>query len=305
MRILHVKGSNLAWAPDAIAEATNRWTDHVAYVYQVYDDEKSDDVRHFVDQYSNGSVNPIALRGWDIVHFHNKPRLDTDIPSLILYHSEPGPRVDLTYDRGPKYVVAQYQMMLPEYADCTPMRNIINFVDNPLYDPIDIRDKIRVAYSPSILEAENKWYDKGARETIPILERLKAKYPDRFDFDLIHGVPLGECLARKRMCNIVIDECVTGSYHRSGLEGLAMDKLTITGPFSLDFERLLEVVAGAPSPPVFNEVHISNLEECLTAIMDAATLFDYPPYRRQWMEKHWHPRDIALQWVNEYRKVLG
>lgn len=297
MRILHVKGSNLAWAPDAIAEATNTWTEHHAEVWKLYDDEKSD-----LCEFRNDSRDG----RYDIVHFHNKPRMMTRLPSLIHYHSEPGPRVDLTY-QGPKYVVAQYQMTLPEYADCKPMRNVINFIDNPVYDPYTPPGpKLRVGFSPSILEAQNQWYDKGAAQTIEILERLVSKYPDRFEFDLIHGVPLEECLQRKRRCHIIIDECVTGSYHRSGLEGLAMGKKTICGHFDVAFDMMVSAVAHSYSPLPFSHASIDDLEAYLEQVVGMGILHLFSgKRRRQWMEQNWHPRDIALEWVAEYERVLN
>jgi nucleotide-binding universal stress UspA family protein len=295
MRILHVKGSDLAWAPDAIVKAINEHTEHHAEPYHIGCDEKSDRV--------------VALGGFnsfDIVHFHNKPRaqlVERDAPSLIQYHSEPGPRVDLTY-QGPKYVVAQYHMTLPEYRDCKPMRNIVEI---PEYTP-RTGGPLKVAYSPSILHAENRWYDKGAEQTREILERIQARFPSHFDYDIIHGVPLPECIRRKAHADIIIDECVTGSYHRSGLEGLALGKYTITGTLLPELTEYLESFEGwCP----FAGVGIDSLYDHLCGLVAAyktrgeGFIGRRGKVNREWLIKYWSPETLAKEWITEYEKVLN
>ena len=248
-------------------------------------------------------------RDIDIVHFHNK-YFDTDLPALIQYHSEPErcirkyPREAIQCSLDNKYyktVVSQWQATDPIYKGHHFVRNVIDFESN-LYETKTI-NKIKIGYSPSILDNRGVRYNKGYSETKKILENIVKKYG--VEIDIIKGVPLEECIRRKSNCNIIIDECMTGSFHRSGLEGLALGKLTICG-VSKEVESILLKVSNSLINPFLN-VLIDDLENKLEEIIRTKTVDEINEIginNRGWMQTYWHPKQIVNEFVAIYKMIL-
>lgn len=266
MRIQIAKSTPLAWAPDAVCKAINRWTDHYAFLSNDPDDQA------------------------DVIHFNNT-FWKTDTPAVIQYHSEPtwkGLMLDCPYK---KLVNAQYHMLLPEYADCDPVRQVINFCD-PEWDMLDVPEP-RIGYSPTSRVKVGQWHDKGYEATVAAIKASGLAY------DIIEGVSPEECIERKRHCSIIIDECVTGSYHRSGLEGLALGKRTI-GCISGTLQAWATHKFGSMIPICQPITGIKN------AIGIVLYLSGKPGFsNRLWMLKHWHPADVVQEYVRAYEEVLA
>lgn len=283
MDIIHWKRTTIAEAPDELSKCINKFTNHNSSVVK---------------------ASSIRNRNPDIVHYHNKT---TSCPNsskkVIQYHSEPH-RVDTNYNESinRKLVVAQYHATLPEYQNCQPVRNIVNFRSEN-YNPNEVTDKIRVGFSPSALTNNGYWYNKGYRQTKRVLERLKKSFPEKFDFDIISGVSLSECIKRKSQCNVIIDECCTPSYHRSGLEGLALGKLTLCS-FSDEVESVFLNVSGSEKNP-FLDVGLKELYSVLKDIIERGVDFVVEKGRqnRKWMENHWSPEDTVNEFIDIYEKL--
>ena len=269
MKIKMFKQTPIANAPDELCYAINKWTEHEAFM-STDEDEPA-----------------------DIVHFNNA-YYRTDMPAVIQFHSEPrwkGLMLDCPYK---KLVIAQYHATLPEYADCTVVRNVINF-DKPeyAYKPVS---ELKVAYSPSSRVKVGEWHDKGYEETVAALEQSGV------DYDVITDVPFDECLRRKAECSVHIDECVTGSYHRCTLEGLAMGKVVI-GHLS---DEVFDVATNACDSPYFPiiDTDIEGLADELSRLSEYE-LFTMGNHNRIWMLTFWHPKDIANEYIKIYEEVLG
>ena len=249
----------------------------------------------------------------DIIHFHNQ-FIPNNHKSVIQYHSPPN-YINQNF-QGTKLVIAQYPFFFPEYYDCEAVRNIIDFIgkDN-IYQKgtnrwNDKGNTIRIAYSPSRIKNTDKWHNKGYKETVPILERIAKKYrgvngTTKVEIDIIGNPPIPhrECLQRKTRADIVIDECVTDSYHRSGLEGLAMGKLTICS-LGEDMQKLLKIVSGTDIIP-FNNIPIYNLYDYLEDIIHKGRehIIWEGKESRKWMEEYWHPQDIINEFINIYKNI--
>src|ERR1044072_4711142 len=88
-------------------------------------------------------------------------------------------------------------------------------------------DVVTIAYTPSgkheSYPAGHRlyWHGKGYATTMAVLDRLAGRYPIRVEAVRDRQLSHAEALAAKRRAHIVIDECVTGSYHRNSLEGPA------------------------------------------------------------------------------------
>jgi hypothetical protein len=282
IEVFHYRETPIADAPKELAKAINKFNSK----YRC----------HVIGKGATTSSQP---KKFDIVHAHNKIPLKTiRVPKTILqYHSEPW-QVDLKSPVRAKLVIAQYHATLPQYSGCTIVRNVIDFT-TPQYNLNEVRDKIRIGFSPSRKEKMGSWHDKGYQKTSAILNNIKKIYGDLVEIDVITGVSLEECIRRKSRCNILIDECVTASYHRSGLEGLALGKLTICS-LSPEVERVFLKSCAATASPFIN-VWINSLEIELCKIIDCGIdyIIETGVQSRDWMTRHWHPQAI----VNEYVKI--
>jgi len=289
----HYKRTSIAWAPEELARCTNKYSsDYEAVI--VSGDIGATLVNTSYDLKVVSNFDDI-----DIVHFHNKT-LDVDVPNLIQYHS---PWYDDVVDKrysGKKTVIAQYHALLSEYNDCTIVRNVIDFIDNDLYELDYTCDKIKVGFSPSMLIGGDMVESKGYPQTKEILERIKNKYPN-FDYDIIIDTPLEECIKRKSKCNVIIDEVVTSSYHRCGLEGLALGKMTICS-LSNEVEEVFKKASKSDIIP-FKNVYIGSLEPELIKIITNGVEHtnDIGRKNRQWMETYWNPKTI----VNEFEDIYN
>jgi hypothetical protein len=281
MIIAHSKKTPIANAPEAISDIINKYTDHDSYVIGY--------------GYPNKKITPNT----DILHQHNLDQINFN-KKIIQYHSEPF-RVDLNVEL-PKLVIAQYHATLPEYSGCRIVRNPIDLYDEKFIPKYQDK-KIRIGYSPSTLQPQSIWADKGYYETIPILESIKTKFGDFIEIDIITNVPLDECLRRKSMCNIFIDEVKTPSYHRSGLEALAMGIPTICS-IGISVEKILLQYSGAPNNPFIN-VDVKQLENKLISLIEGGidSLLSIGYNNRIWMEKYWSPSVIANEYIDIYINV--
>ncbi len=100
----------------------------------------------------------------------------------------------------------------------------------------------------------------------------------------------------KRRSHIVIDECVTGSYHRNSLEGLACGAVVINGIGILpEVENVLRFCAGEQSENPFVPATLENLENVLIELIESGreNLIEKGKANRRWIEQNW---DFENQW---------
>jgi hypothetical protein len=281
MIIAHSKKTPIANAPEAVSDVINKYTEHKSYVV------------------GYGYPNKKIIPKTDIIHQHNLDIVDHS-KKLIQYHSEPF-RVNLNVSI-PKLVIAQYHATLHEYHDCRIVRNPIDLYDEKFIPKYQDK-KIKIGYSPSTLTPQSVWADKGYTETILILNQIKKRFGNLIEIDIIINVPLDECLQRKSMCNIFIDEVKTISYHRSGLEALGMGIPTICS-IGISVEKILLQHSSAPNNPFIN-VNIKQLENKLISLIEDGidNLLSMGYNNRIWMEKYWSPTVIANEYIDIYKTV--
>lgn len=278
--VYQYRSTNIAAAPSELALAINKFSDKYHCIMVGFNSKN------------------IIPNSCDILHAHNVlPKRSVSAKKILQYHSEPF-QVDLKSPVSERLVIAQYHATLPEYSSCTVVRNVIDFT-SPQYDPKTINDVIRIGFSPSRVQKFGQWHDKGYSETVAVLNKIKKIYGPFVEIDIITGVSLHECINRKSKCNIIIDECVTASYHRSGLEGLALGKLTICS-LSPKVEQILLNSSGAKSSPFVN-IWINDLEIELCRIIDSGILniLEKGKESRHWMNRFWHPKTI----ISEFTKI--
>ena len=256
------------------------------------------------------------LEAADLVIVHNGKvdaahrRLLESKPVVTMAHNY-GWNVDWHFvKRGlPGVVVGQYQATLPEFAGWTLVPNPI-----PLWEtehlPGDKGDQICIAFTPSgrhdcYPEGHRLyWHSKGCDTTMRVLERLGRQRQVRVETTAQGQVSHAKALAMKRGAHIVIDECVTGSYHRNSLEGLAVGSVVVNGFGLIPGVREAFVRCAGDCPDwLFTPATLATLEARLDELVSQGPqeLLAQGRRRRSWMEAHW---DFRTQWDQHWRPVI-
>jgi hypothetical protein len=285
--IIHYKTTPLANAPDELFKSQLKFGK-----YKYYFVNSSTIIRLLLNKYKDNKV---------IIHCHN---LSCDIqPSegvkfIIQYHSEPSANVNLTPPAHyKKLVLNQYHCLLNEYKEAHPVRNILYLPDFKKC----FYEKIKIAYFPSVIRRHNQYYDKGYNQTVPILKRLADKYDIKVDIG--YSIPYQECINRKKDAHIIIDECITGSFHKTTLEALEMQAIPVVwikeGLIN-KHEQLYK-----RSPPVVNS-KISTLEIALSSLIEMGKpiLEDMAIKLNKEFRDYWTPEIVVNEFDSIYEALL-
>lgn len=267
-----------------------------------------------------------ALAEADVLVLHNYLGLDTqplldfaearrkDLRVVGMFHSHPSHcNLDLLERGFLCFAVAQFQACL--LPACRPVRNVIRWdrADWPTAAPRDPERgaALRLGFSFTTRAAqagsmhEAGWWDtKGYEVTLPVLEALEGE--GLIELVRIEGVRHDMALRLKAECDVLLDEVVTGSYHRTTLEGLALGKPTLCS-LTPEVFALATKAAGADFfPAVIARLERSpewpehfGLEEALRwlAARGPDGCAELGRHGRDWMIRYWHPRDIAREFV--------
>jgi hypothetical protein len=256
------------------------------------------------------------LRSADLVIAHNgkiDPRhvpLLADTPILTMAHNYMWNVNPSFVQQGyPGVVVGQYQAALPEFRQWLPVPNPV-----PLWEaafrPGPKHAQLTICFTPSgkheAYPAEHPlyWHSKGYDTTLRVLERLAQRFSLRLEVIRSGQVSHAESLGMKRNAHIVIDECVTGSYHRNSLEGLALGCVVVNGMGRVP--AIVEVFrhcAGGTAEIPFVRADLPDLERVLTSLIEQGTeaLASQGWHNRAWMEQHW---DFQRQWKRFWQPVV-
>ncbi|MFN2416330.1 MAG: class I SAM-dependent methyltransferase, partial [Pyrinomonadaceae bacterium] len=210
----------------------------------------------------------------------------------------------------PGVVVGQYQAALPEFDGWEAVPNPIPLWE-PEHQPGAKGETITICYTPSGRHERYPeghklyWHSKGYATTMRVLDRLAARYPLRLEVINGRQVSHAESLAMKRRSHICIDECVTGSYHRNSLEGLAAGCVVVNGlGLRPEIEEVFRRCApGSVSTP-FVRAGLEGLEGVLASLVElgAGALAEAGAANRRWMEEHW---DFKRQWEHFWAPVVA
>lgn len=259
------------------------------------------------------------LREADLFIVHNgnyetrhKPLLDSK-PVVTMSHMPEAN--DVFVRRGfPGLVVGQYQSTLKYYRRWGKVPNPMPFWESE-YRPEPKPGVVTICYTPAAKHERYPpehcyfWHAKGYFTTMKILERLERRYPIHLEVIRDAQISHPEALAMKRRAHIVIDECVTGSYHRNSLEGLAAGCIVINGMGLLEgVPEAFRYCAGyAPTTP-FVFASLETLERVLSDLIETGpgVLEESGRRNRRWIERHW---DFRGQWERFWdpavRRALG
>lgn len=117
------------------------------------------------------------------------------------------------------------------------------------------------------------------------------------------GRPLSEVLEAKQKARIVIDDLATGSYHLTGLEGLAQGKPVLS---FLD-ERCLHLLrhfSGSAHCPFIN-VRLEDAQKILLYLLNHPDVCkEIGKAARKWIVSFWNEDKLIQFYVHAYKNIL-
>jgi SAM-dependent methyltransferase len=286
LRIVFYRKTRLAHNPDLWCKYFNKYTDHKCWVTATLPEEGSFDFVHF----SNTYVPFEDFLNKSVMHYHGHEDYEPTGGTINL-------------DFPGKVVANMNHIGQGSYKGKQAIRWFPVDLMDPLYDVPNPDDNIKICYTPSKVKGATEYHDKGYGEVYEIFDTLRRNYP-WVHLTIITGKSYEECLKEKAKHNIIIDECVTGSYHQSGLEGLAMGKMVI-GHICDGNQALAKKMLGSEIP-YENHTH-ESMEEFLMDLLDNYKLkqvLETGKRNREWMDKYWNLQEMLDEMVGIYRGVL-
>lgn len=317
IKVVHFSITPLAGAPIRLVQALNRLTSiearlidghrHGLYDHDIVFSESPAKAQRLTDEA-------------DIIHLHNyldcrstqfrpidfNQLLKSDKRIIRHFHSTSAwiaeqmeiPEDALLGCTLPSLVIAQY----PErfFIKSRVVPNLIPHSDD-LYRPLsdDEAYEVDIFFSPTktVGAFERRWDTKAAPETTELIRRISRR--TGCTYKIMSGRPLQQALEMKRRSRIVVDDLVTGSYHLTGLEGLAQGKavLSFLDERSL---RLLRYISGSDHCPFIN-VRLEDAEEVLN------WLLEHPEECKKignashsWIMNYWNEEKLIQHFVKAY-----
>ncbi|GFK95408.1 hypothetical protein NNJEOMEG_03271 [Fundidesulfovibrio magnetotacticus] len=319
MKVLHFSLTPLAGMPVRLVQALNR---HTRVQARLADRSRFGRYDHDLVMDEDPEAVLQAARDADILHLHNYLDLDSDRFAPLdfralqragkrvvrQFHTEPGfvartmgitPEALLAQDI-PALVIAQHPERLYRKAYVAP-----NFIPESRaeYAPCAEPTRWDVFYNPTMNAGawEDRWNTKGTPQVLPLLRSLEAEgWRVR---RVTHIRPLAEALPEKRSSRICLDDLVTGSYHLTGLEALAM------GVCAVNFldersQTLIRHFSGASGHPYVN----ARLEEAPAVLRrllaDPDLTRELGLRGRRWLLDHWSEARMIGHYVRAYELLL-
>lgn len=322
-KIVHISATNVSGSPAGIVGALNNTGRYEATFINLGDVDVSS-FSNADDLFPTRDRDEIlaVIEAANLIHIHqvvplNISRLGVDLTSekfsgkrlLRHWHSEPGhfsrwslPDVDNFMDeRFPHLVLTQYHERYYPWA--LPVPNLMN-TDKLTNMPTSWPDKPILAFSPSnrFKAKERRWASKGYCELIAVLQPLVDD--GLITLDVLENLPLEEVLRRKAAATFVVDEVVTGSYHRSGLEGLALGKPTFA---YLDARTAasLALLTGTTDCPFLN-CRVEYLPLVIRHMIGHPELIREVGERsRAWMTRYYADQHLVKEYTDIYDSLLA
>jgi len=227
-----------------------------------------------------------------------------DTPRAMHFSIEPSHWANTEWSSDDCTVSAQYHWRFAQHLD--PLPNCIP-IDNPMFMPEKKPDdRVVIVYAPST-KKERGWGNKGYGKTTFILSQLCHKYGDDIEVVLLFNRPYDEVMRAKRHAHIVIDECVTGSYHSSALEGMSCGAVTYALVDARTCDALGKCIgdeAAMQNLPIQSESIVSLKESIEVLIECPSMLTGLGRMSREWMENHYSEEWQARKWIEWHRAFL-
>lgn len=167
------------------------------------------------------------------------------------------------------------------------IKGLPNIIDPDEYTPIRRRSPIKIAFAPSTRAPVGHPASKGYNEVRVILKNVARQR--QVEIVCIEGQWYEENLRMKQESHILIDDVVTGNWHRTSLEGACFGC------------AVLNKVMKTP----FVYASLETLEERLLWLVDnPAVLNDFQERTRLWVLQNWHAIDTVKEYTQAYEEAM-
>lgn len=180
-----------------------------------------------------------------------------------------------------------YTIRQPKQEKEYKLKGLPNIIDPDEYRPIRRKLPIKIAFAPSTRMPVGNPMSKGYNEVKAILNSVASKRD--VEIVWIEGKPYEVNLRLKQGSHILIDDVVTGNWHRTSLEGACFGC------------AVLNKVMKTP----FVYASLDMLEERLLWLVDNPSILNNFHERiRLWVLQHWHAIDQVREYVDAYKEAL-
>jgi len=230
------------------------------------------------------------LREADVVHIHNEPcpwimEWIKNKRILVQFHSCPRRNnyPELRRITNHCYTLNQ-PMQRKVYAGLDPLPNLL---DPEEYRPAEKRNAGRpvIVFAPTNTWKSTQLGSKASVEVKGVLSRLHRLA----SIDIFSNLDYQENLKRKQRADIIIDDIVGETFHKTSLEGACFGTAVLT---SYDYSG-------------FMFTRLENLERNLVELLsNRERLRLYQDLSRKWIVGEWNPKNMCGVYVSAYRKVI-
>lgn len=180
-----------------------------------------------------------------------------------------------------------YTIRQPKQEKEYKLKGLPNIIDPDEYRPIRRKLPIKIAFAPSTRMPVGNPMSKGYNEVKAILNSVANKRD--VEIVWIEGKPYEVNLRLKQGSHILIDDVVTGNWHRTSLEGACFGCAVLN--------KVMK------SPLVY--ASLDTLEERLLWLVDNPSILNNFHERiRLWVLQHWHAIDQVREYVDAYKEAL-
>jgi len=290
MKLTIYSRTPLAAAPWELYKALKRYTS--IDVSLVNNTDRYNDGRIFPHHLLLASSNGNAMRALqesEVWHVHNylTPQLIVlrkNHKVIAQFHSLP--RLG-NWQQLMNFADVSYTIRQPNQEKEYKLKGLPNVIDPDEYRPVRRKLPIKIAFAPSTRLAVGHPGSKGYNEVRVALNNVARKRDVQIVW--IERRFYVENLEMKQQSHILIDDVVTGNWHRTSLEGMCFGC------------AVLNKVAKSP----FVYATLDTLEERLLWLVDNPEILnDFQERSRFWVLQHWHAIDQVKEYVHAYREAL-
>ena len=134
------------------------------------------------------------------------------------------------------------------------------------------------------------------------------EYGDSLDIFIGNNISNPEIIKKRRISDIVIDECVTGSYHGTSLESLSCGCAVLVGideDTRLALDELYSGGSAGKTFPVIRTMGNSIRGVCGALIANPEYLRHIKKGARAWMEKNYSEYWQTAKWISWVQKIIS
>lgn len=290
MKLTIYSRTPLAAAPWELYKALKRYT--TIDVSLVNNTDRYNDGRVFPHHLLLTSPNGNAMRilqESEVWHVHNylTPQLIVlrrDQKVIAQFHSLPRQG---NWQQLMAFADVSYTIRQPNQEKEYKLKGLPNIIDPDEYRPIRRRLPVKIAFAPSTRLPVGHPGSKGYNEVKAVLDSVRRKRD--VEIFWIERKSYIENLGLKQQSHILIDDVVTGNWHRTSLEGMCFGC------------AVLNRVAKSP----FIYATLATLEERLLWLVDNPKILnEFQEHSRLWILQHWHATDQVKEYVLAYHEVL-